>query len=108
MLDAASLPEGSLRLLEADTALILPSLCHMRLLITSSDVLHSFAVPSLAIKCDAIPGRLNQAALYALRAGTFYGQCSEICGLQHGFMPVVLESTNVPTFRAWLACQLEA
>nr|WGW14657.1 cytochrome c oxidase subunit II [Chroodactylon ornatum] len=103
MLPSDALALGDLRLLEADTALVIPTLCHIRLLVSSADVLHSFAMPSMAVKCDAIPGRINQAALYALRAGIFYGQCSEICGLQHGFMPIVLESSHVAEFRSWCA-----
>lgn len=103
MLPSDALALGDLRLLEADTALVIPTLCHIRLLVSSADVLHSFALPSMAVKCDAIPGRINQAALYALRAGVFYGQCSEICGLQHGFMPIVLESSHVAEFRSWCA-----
>lgn len=100
MLPVETLALGALRLLEADNALVIPTLCNIRLLVSSADVLHSFAMPSMAIKCDAIPGRINQAALYALRAGIYYGQCSEICGLQHGFMPIVLESSHVAEFRS--------
>ena len=77
-----------LRLLAVDKPVYLPVRTHVRLLVTSSDVLHSWAVPSFGIKLDACPGRLNQTVLYAKRLGDFYGQCSEICGINHGFMPI--------------------
>jgi len=79
-----------LRLLEVDNPLVLPSLCPLRFIITSVDVLHSWAVPSLGLKIDAVPGRLNQLTVTIKRAGEFYGQCSEICGVNHGFMPIKL------------------
>lgn len=81
---------GQLRLLETDNRVSLPIRTHIRLLITSADVLHSWAVPSFGIKVDACPGRLNQAALYIKRPGVYFGQCSEICGINHGFMPIVI------------------
>jgi cytochrome c oxidase subunit 2 len=81
-----------LRLLEVDNRLVLPWKEHIRVLITSSDVIHSWAVPSLGIKMDACPGRLNQVSLFINRPGLFYGQCSEICGINHAFMPICIES----------------
>jgi cytochrome c oxidase subunit 2 len=81
---------GSFRLLEVDNRVFLPIETHIRLLITSSDVLHSWAVPSFGTKVDACPGRLSQSFLYIKRAGVYYGQCSEICGVNHGFMPIVV------------------
>jgi cytochrome c oxidase subunit 2 len=89
---------GQLRLLEVDNRLVLPINTNIRLLITAADVLHSWAVPSLGIKLDACPGRINQTALYINRAGVFYGQCSEICGVNHGFMPIVVEAVSVDNF----------
>lgn len=86
---------GQLRLLEVDNRLYLPINVNIRLLITSGDVLHSWAVPSLGIKVDACPGRLNQISLYLKRHGVFYGQCSEICGINHGFMPIVVQGINL-------------
>jgi len=80
-----------LRLYEVDNRLLLPSREHIRFLITSADVLHSWSVPSLGIKIDACPGRLNQFSVFINRPGVFYGQCSEICGVNHGFMPIVIE-----------------
>jgi len=79
---------GDLRLLEVDNPLIVPANKPLRLLITSDDVIHSWAVPSLGVKMDAIPGRLNEVFTIINRPGTFYGQCSEICGVNHAFMPI--------------------
>lgn len=92
------LKHGHLRLLEVDRQLVLPSQTHIRLLVTSSDVLHSWAVPSLGIKIDAVPGRLSQVNLFLKRQGTFYGQCSEICGVNHGFMPIAVKSVSLTEF----------
>jgi cytochrome c oxidase subunit 1 len=93
---------GSLRLLEVDSRIVLPIKVHIRILITSSDVLHSWAVPSLGVKLDACPGRLNQTFVYIKRCGIFYGSCSEICGINHGFMPIVVESKLLPQLALWL------
>jgi len=98
MVEEADLNFGSLRLLEVDNRLVLPTDTSIRLLVTSYDVLHSWAVPSLGIKMDACPGRLNQVALNIKREGTFYGQCSEICGINHGFMPIVVTSIGFEDF----------
>ena len=87
--------ENSLRLLEVDNKLYLPVETNVRILITSADVLHSWAVPALGVKLDACPGRLNQTSLYIKRPGTFYGQCSEICGVNHGFMPIAVVGLNI-------------
>lgn len=79
---------ASIRLLETNTKMFLPLRTHVRLLVTSSDVLHSWAVPSLGVKIDATPGRLSQVSIFIKRPGEFFGQCSEICGINHGFMPI--------------------
>jgi len=89
--NSSLLEQKLLRLLEVDNHLILPLNKSIRLLITSADVLHSWSVPSLGVKMDACPGRLNQVGLFINRPGVFYGQCSEICGTNHGFMPIVVE-----------------
>jgi cytochrome c oxidase subunit 2 len=81
-----------LRLLEVDNRLVLPWNEHIRILVTSTDVLHSWAIPSLGVKMDACPGRLNQLSLFINRPGLFYGQCSEICGINHAFMPICIET----------------
>jgi cytochrome c oxidase subunit 2 len=81
---------GLFRLLETNKRIILPTNTHIRLLISAVDVLHSWTIPSFGIKVDACPGRLNNANLFIKRFGIFFGQCSEICGLNHGFMPIVV------------------
>ncbi len=98
----SDLDEGGLRMLEVDNRVILPELTHVRFIITSGDVIHSFAVPSLGIKGDAYPGRLNQASVFINREGVFYGQCSEICGILHSSMPIVIESLSLEKFLTWL------
>lgn len=111
--DSYMLPEdelsiGDLRLLEVDNYLLLPTKVHIRLLITSSDVIHAWAVPSLGVKVDAVPGRLNQASLFISRPGFFYGQCSELCGVNHGFMPIcVVASDDMTDFADWLLSVLD-
>lgn len=89
---------GERRLLEVDNYLYLPFNTHIKLLITSNDVLHSWAMPSLGVKVDAVPGRLSQVSVYIDRMGVFYGQCSEICGVNHGFMPSVIKAVDSATF----------
>lgn len=93
---------GAHRILEVDNRLLLPVGVPIRLLITSSDVLHSWAVPSLGIKVDAVPGRLNQFIVEIKRPGVFYGQCSELCGPFHGFMPIVIQATTMDNFENWM------
>ncbi len=93
---------GSLRLLETDFHVVLPARTHLRVLVTSADVLHSWAVPSLGIKIDACPGRLNRVPLYVKREGLFYGQCSEICGILHGFMPILVQVVDYSDYSVWL------
>nr|URH14224.1 cytochrome c oxidase subunit II [Chiropotes albinasus] len=95
------LEPGEFRLLEVDNRTTLPMEADIRMLISSQDVLHSWAVPSLGIKTDAIPGRLNQAMVTSMRPGLFYGQCSEICGSNHSFMPIVLEFIYFQDFEVW-------
>jgi heme/copper-type cytochrome/quinol oxidase subunit 2 len=92
---------NGLRLLEVDNRLLLPIEKQIRLFITSTDVLHSWAVPSLGVKMDACPGRLNQVALWINRRGTYYGQCSEICGINHSFMPIIVQATDETQFFQW-------
>ena len=76
----------------------------MRILISSADVLHAWTVPALGVKADAVPGRLNQVKFIAQRPGLFYGQCSEICGANHRFMPIVIESVSSEAFLKWAVC----
>nr|WDE81083.1 cytochrome oxidase subunit 2 [Setophaga tigrina] len=101
MIPTADLPLGHFRLLEVDHRVIVPMNSTIRVIVTADDVLHSWAVPSLGVKTDAIPGRLNQTSFLASRPGVFYGQCSEICGANHSFMPIVVESTPLADFENW-------
>jgi cytochrome c oxidase subunit 2 len=89
---------GQLRNLEVDNALLLPIKTHLDLIITADDVLHSFALPSLGIKIDAIPGRLNHTGIFLERPGVFYGQCSELCGTNHAFMPIKAYGMNYNSY----------
>jgi len=101
----SDLESGSLRMLEVDNRVILPELTHIRFIITSGDVIHSFGCSSLGLKTDAYPGRLNQSSVFINREGVFYGQCSEICGILHSSMPIVIESVNLEKFLTWLTEQ---
>jgi cytochrome c oxidase subunit 2 len=98
MVATSDLKKGELRLLEVDNALYLPTYSRLRLDVTSDDVMHSFAVPSLGIKIDAIPGRLNIAYAEILREGIYFGQCSELCGVNHGFMPLKIVAVNYSNY----------
>ena len=89
-----------------DNRVILPELTHVRFIISSGDVIHSYACPSLGIKCDAYPGRLNQISVLINREGTFFGQCSEICGILHSSMPIAIQSVNLGKFLYWLYDQI--
>lgn len=100
------LEKGQLRLLEVDNRVVVPVSTHIRFLTTATDVIHSFAVPSLGIKMDSIPGRLNQTSVLIEREGVYYGQCSEICGVNHGFMPIVIQAVSLEQYLAWLNEQL--
>lgn len=98
----SDLENGALRMLEVDNRVVLPETTHVRFVITGGDVIHSYACPALGIKCDAYPGRLNQASVLLNREGTFYGQCSEICGILHTSMPIVIESVSIEKFVSWV------
>ena len=102
MLPKEDLSPGGLRLLEVDNSLILPKDTYIRFIITSSDVIHSWAIPGLAVKMDAYPGRLNQTKFLAHRSGLYYGQCSEICGANHAFMPICVEIRSIKDFLLYL------
>nr|VFU78918.1 cytochrome c oxydase subunit 2 [Proasellus parvulus] len=98
MTPTPNLSPGDFRLLEVDNRVTLPQSFQIRLLVTASDVIHSWTVPSLGVKADAVPGRLNQISFIMKRPGIFYGQCSEICGANHSFMPIVMESVPLQHF----------
>jgi len=96
------------RLLQVDNRLVLPVGVPIRILITASDVLHSWAVPSLGVKVDAVPGRLSSFVVFIDRPGLFFGQCSEICGPMHGFMPIVIEAVSVNNFITYVLSDLDS
>lgn len=102
MVPTEELSVGQYRLLEVDNSVVLPANTHIRLIITAADVLHSWAVPSLGVKVDAVPGRLNQASVFIKREGVYYGQCSEICGVNHGFMPISVKVVDLGTYTDWV------
>ena len=101
MVADTDLSVGSPRLLETDRVVVFPVGRHVRLLTTSADVIHSWALPAAGVKMDAIPGRLNQVNLYFNRQGVFYGQCSELCGVNHGFMPIMVKVLPYEGFARW-------
>lgn len=90
--------ERAIRLLDVDNRLVIPSFLPVRFLVSSSDVIHSWTIPSFGVKIDAVPGRINQFCFSSKRRGIFFGQCSEICGANHRFMPIVLESVSFDKF----------
>nr|YP_009350405.1 cytochrome c oxidase subunit II [Nasutitermes lujae]AQP26990.1 cytochrome c oxidase subunit 2 [Nasutitermes lujae] len=96
-------PVNTFRLLDTDNRVILPMNSPIRLIVTAADVLHSWTVPSLGVKTDATPGRLNQMSFSINRPGLLYGQCSEICGANHSFMPIVIESVSTNQFINWVS-----
>lgn len=96
------LKEGQLRLITTDNAVVLPVNTKIRLLITASDVLHAFALPDMGVKLDAVPGRVNETWIEILREGTFYGQCSEICGTGHAYMPIMIKAVSKQAFDEWV------
>nr|ANG59297.1 cytochrome oxidase subunit II [Oropsylla silantiewi] len=102
MIPNEELMDNNFRLLDVDNRIILPFNSQIRILITATDVLHSWTIPSLGIKVDATPGRLNQSNFLINRPGLFFGQCSEICGANHSFMPIVIESVSVNSFINWI------
>jgi heme/copper-type cytochrome/quinol oxidase subunit 2 len=102
MIQDDDLKLGQLRLLEVDNKLVLPINTSIRLLITSDDVLHSWAVPSLGIKVDACPGRINELVINIRNIGSYYGQCSELCGWYHGFMPIAIQTLKKDDFKYYI------
>nr|AAN61505.1 cytochrome oxidase subunit 2 [Serromyia barberi] len=90
------------RLLDVDNRIILPTNSQIRIIITATDVLHSWTIPSMGLKVDATPGRLNQTNMFMNRSGLYYGQCSEICGINHSFMPIIIESIPINKFIKWI------
>nr|YP_010597223.1 cytochrome c oxidase subunit II [Polyommatus amorata]WAK98808.1 cytochrome c oxidase subunit II [Polyommatus amorata] len=93
---------NNFRLLDVDNRIIIPMNNNIRMLITATDVIHSWTVPAIGVKVDANPGRLNQTSFFINRPGIFFGQCSEICGANHSFMPIVIESISIKNFINWV------
>nr|AIW64895.1 cytochrome c oxidase subunit II [Ictinogomphus sp. MT-2014] len=108
MIPYTEMSENGFRLLEVDNRAVLPMQTQVRVLITAADVLHSWTVPSLGVKVDATPGRLNQTSFFISRPGILFGQCSEICGANHSFMPIVVESVTTKSFINWVQKMSEA
>ncbi len=102
MIEDKDLKVGQVRLLSVDNPIIVPVDTTVRILVTSQDVLHSFAVPSLGIKKDAVPGRLNETWLRIGKVGDYYGQCSELCGIKHGFMPIHVKAVSKKGYEIWV------
>nr|QPO06861.1 cytochrome c oxidase subunit II [Anopheles funestus] len=102
MVPTNELETNGFRLLDVDNRIVLPINNQIRILVTATDVLHSWTVPSLGVKVDATPGRLNQLNFLINRPGLFFGQCSEICGANHSFMPIVIESIPMNYFIKWI------
>ncbi len=96
------LQPGQIRLLDVDNPLVLPIDTDIRIVTTAGDVIHSFAMPSLGIKIDAIPGRINETWVRITKPGQYYGQCSELCGIGHGFMPISLKAVSKEEYKTWL------
>nr|YP_010960317.1 cytochrome c oxidase subunit II [Symphysanodon katayamai]WNH21078.1 cytochrome c oxidase subunit II [Symphysanodon typus]WNH37681.1 cytochrome c oxidase subunit II [Symphysanodon katayamai] len=107
MIPTQDLEPGQFRLLEVDHRMVVPVDSPIRVLITAEDVLHSWAVPALGVKMDAVPGRLNQTAFITSRPGVFFGQCSEICGANHSFMPIVVEAVPLEYFENWTTLMIQ-
>nr|YP_010403033.1 cytochrome c oxidase subunit II [Plutella armoraciae]UQV94846.1 cytochrome c oxidase subunit II [Plutella armoraciae] len=102
MIPSNNLKINNFRLLDVDNRIILPMNNQIRIMVSATDVIHSWTIPSLGVKIDANPGRLNQTNFYINRPGLFFGQCSEICGTNHSFMPIVVESISMKNFIKWI------
>ena len=102
MVATEDLQPGQNRLLDTDNVVVLPVNTKIRLLITAGDVLHSFALPAMGVKLDAVPGRINETWMEITREGTFYGQCSEICGTGHSFMPISIKAVSKEAYAEWV------
>ncbi len=105
MVPDAEIKEGQHRLLSTDNVVVLPVDTNIRILVTASDVLHSWAVPAFGVKMDAVPGRLNETWTRIEKEGTYYGQCSELCGVNHGFMPIEIKAVSKAAFADWVKQQ---
>nr|UPU95843.1 cytochrome c oxidase subunit II [Parachronistis sp.] len=102
MIPSNEMNKNNFRLLDVDNRIILPMNNQIRILVTATDVIHSWTIPALGVKIDANPGRLNQTNFFINRPGIFFGQCSEICGANHSFMPIMIESIPIKNFIDWI------
>jgi len=102
IIPTSDLNPGEYRLLEVDNRIVLPIQIEVRVLVTAADVIHAWTIPALGVKVDAVPGRLNQLGFTINNPGIFYGQCSEICGANHSFMPICIEVVNLKSFTNWI------
>nr|ALO70595.1 cytochrome c oxidase subunit 2 [Gyrohypnus fracticornis] len=107
MIPSNELNNYNFRLLDVDNRMVVPFNSQIRMLVTAADVLHSWTIPSISVKIDATPGRLNQVSFSINRTGLFFGQCSEICGANHSFMPIVMESISPDYFIKWISDMAE-
>nr|UFR82918.1 cytochrome c oxidase subunit II [Chalcosoma caucasus caucasus] len=103
MIPSTTMPIENFRLLDVDNRMIIPYNSQIRLMVTAADVIHSWTIPALSVKIDATPGRLNQVSFLLNRTGLFFGQCSEICGANHSFMPITVESIPASIFTKWIS-----
>ena len=101
MIEDSKITDRSKRLLEVDNRIVIPQGATVRFLITASDVIHSFTVPAFGFKVDAVPGRVNETYVKVEKLGVYYGQCSELCGVNHGFMPIAVEVVSKEDFAKW-------
>lgn len=106
MLPDSDLEKGQLRIIDVDQRLVLPELTHVRFIVSSTDVIHNFAVPALGLRLDGNPGRLNQMSCYIQRTGVYYGFCSELCGVAHSAIPICIEAVNMEEFVNWITDQI--
>jgi cytochrome c oxidase subunit 2 len=107
MINSNDLSKGDFRLLEVDNKIVLPTGARVRIVVSSGDVIHCWTIPSLGVKIDAVPGRLNQSSFIINRTGLFFGACSEICGAQHGYMPISLQSVKLENYIGWVNSHFE-
>lgn len=103
MIAEADLKEGQIRLLDVDNRMVVPVGKKVQVLITTSDVMHSFFIPSFGVQLYGTPGRINETWFQVEKAGVYYGQCNQICGTNHSYMPIVVEAMEQPAYDAWLA-----
>jgi cytochrome c oxidase subunit 2 len=111
--DALAVPDeeikpGQHRLLETDRHVVVPVDTNIRLLFTANDVLHAWTIPAFGVKLDNVPGRINETWMRVTKEGRYYGQCSELCGVNHSFMPIVVDVVSKPAFEAWIAKEKQA